>query len=160
MSVNFEIETTEIPVGRQGGSLTVRGLNTEDVTHLTINYLDDMKLSVAKYGERGSAIMQDRVADFVMELAKDFPSMVTEIISRCAETESPEDVQKIRRLPFIKQIEALKAIAVLSIDDGAIDLKKFVGIVANLLDAAGLSGGPLTTSLRTIISTSENPSPT
>lgn len=157
MAVNFEIETTEIKVGK--GSFTVRGLNTEDVTFLTMHYLDDMKLSVAKYGQKGQ-VPRDAVADLIMDLAKDFPLMVTEIISRCAEAESPEDVAKFRRMSFLKQIEALKAITVLTVDDGGIDLKKALGVVASLLEVSDLKPGPLMSLLQTTIATSANQSAT
>lgn len=158
MAVNFEIETTRIEVGKSG-YFTVRGMNSEDLTFLTVHYLEDMKALVAKYAEKG-VVQKSRVADLVMELAKDFPTMVVEIISRCAESQTAEDVEKFRRLSFVKQIEALKAIAVLSAEDGGIELGKVMGIVASLLEANGLKPGPLMTSLQTIIATSEKPSAT
>lgn len=159
MAVNFDIETTRIEVGSKGGFFTVRGMNSEDLTFLTVHYLEDVKALVAKYAERG-VIQKSRVADLVMELAKDFPTVVVEIISRCAEAESAEDVAKFRRLSFVKQIEALKAIALLTAEDGGIELGKVMGIVASLLEANGLKPGPLMTSLQTIIETSGKPSAT
>lgn len=154
MAVNFEIETTRIEVGSKGGFFTVRGMNSEDVTFLTMHYLDDMKTVVGKYAGKGGYLPKDRVADLVMDLAKDFPSMVVEIISRCAEATSPEDVEKFRRLSFVKQIEALKAIVLLTVEDGGVELGKLAGVVASLLEANGLKPGPLRASLQTIIETS------
>lgn len=159
MAVNFEIETTRIEVGTKGGYFTVRGMNSEDITFLTMHYMEDMKQTVAKYAGKG-VLPKDRVADLVMEVAKDFPSMVVEIISRCAEAESADDVQKFRRLSFVKQIEALKAIVLLTVEDGGVELGKLAGVVASLLEANGLKPGPLMTSLQTIIETSGNPSAT
>lgn len=159
MAVSFEIETTRIEVGTKGGFFTVRGMNSEDITFLTMHYLEDMKATVAKYAGKG-VLPRDRVADLVMEVAKDFPSMVVEIISRCAEAESAEDVQKFRRLSFVKQIEALKAIALLTVEDGGIELGKLAGVVASLLEANGLKPGPLMTLLQTTIETSGKPSAT
>jgi hypothetical protein len=159
MAVNFEIETTRINVGSSGGFFTVRGMNSEDLTFLTVHYLEDAKALVAKYATKG-VIQKSAVADLVMELAKDFPTMVVEIISRCAEADSAEDVEKFRRLSFVKQIEALKAIALLSAEDGGLELKKVAGVVASLLEANGLKPGPLMTSLQTIIETSGKPSAT
>lgn len=80
--------------------------------------------------------------------------MVVEIISRCSEATSPEDIEKFRRLSFIKQIEALKAIVLLTVQDSGIDLGKVAGAVASLLEANGLPSGPLTQSLQTIMETS------
>ena len=158
MAVNFEIETTRIEVGKSG-YFTVRGMNSEDITFLTMHYLEDMKATVAKYANKG-VLPKDRVADLVMEVAKDFPSMVVEMISRCAEAESAEDVEKFRRLSFVKQIEALKAIVFLTVEDGGVELGKVMGVVASLLEANGLKPGPLLTSLQTIIATSGKPSAT
>lgn len=159
MAVNFEIETTRIEVGKSGGFFTVRGMNSEDVTFLTMHYLEDMKTTVAKYASKG-VVQKSAVADLVMDLARDFPTMVVEIISRCAEADSAEDVEKFRRLAFVKQIEALKAIVLLTVEDGGIELGKLAGVVASLLEANGLKPGPLMTSLQTIIATSEKPSAT
>lgn len=156
MAVNFEIPTTEIPVGK--GNFTVRGMTSEDVTFLVTNYLADLKEVVARYGESG-VVPKNRVAEFCIEVAQHFPLMASEIISRCAESETTEDMKKIHNLPFPKQVQALKEIALLTAEDGA-DLKKVLGVVASLLEANGLKPGPLTASLQTIIGTSENQSPT
>lgn len=158
MAVNFEIPTTEIKVG--SGSFTVRGMNSEDLTFLVTHYLEDMKATVAKYGERaGGRIQKNRVADLVMDLVKDFPMMVVEIISRAAEADSAEDVEKFRRLSFVKQVEAVKAVALLTVEDGEVELKKVGAVLVSLLEANGLQLGPLAKSLQTIIETSENQSP-
>lgn len=157
MAANFEIETTRIAVG-ETGYFTVRGMNSEDITFLTVHYLEDMKATVAKYGTKG-VFPKNAVAELVMDLAKDFPSMVVEIISRCAESTSAEDIAKFRRLSFVKQIEALRAIALLSVADGGVELGKWAGFAANLLEANGLRPGPLMTLLQNTIATSANQSP-
>lgn len=158
MAVHFEIETTRIDVGTKGGYFTVRGLNTDDVTFLTVHYLEDIQKAVAKHGSKG-VLPRSQVADLVMDLARDFPSMTLEIISRAAEATSKEETEALRRMSFIKQMEALKAIAVLTVEDGGVELGKLFGVVASLLEANGLKLGPLTKSLQTIIGTSEKQSP-
>lgn len=158
MAVNFEIETKKIMVGSSGGFFTVRGINTEDMTFLTVNYLEDLKAAVAKYAGNG-VLPRDKVAALVMDVAKDFPMMVTEIISRCADAQSAEDVEKFRRLSFVKQIEALKEITLLTVQDSGVELGKLAGVLASLLEANGLKSGPLMTQLATIIETSEKQSP-
>lgn len=159
MAASFDIEMTRIEVGSKGGFFTVRGMNSEDITFLTVHYLEDMKATVAKYATKG-VVQKSAVADLVMEIVKDFPMMAVEIISRCAEATSAEDVEKFRRLSFVKQIEALKAIAILTAEDGGIELGKALGVVASLLEANGLKPGPLMSSLQTIIATSERGSAT
>lgn len=157
MAVNFEIPTTEIKVG--SGSFTVRGMNSEDLTFLVTHYLEDMKATVAKYGDKvSSRIQKNRVADLVMDLVKDFPMMVVEIISRAADSDSPEDVEKFRRLSFVKQVEAVKAVALLTVEDGEVELKKVGAVLVSLLEANGLQLGPLAKSLQTTIETYEKPS--
>lgn len=155
MSLDFENPTETVTVGK--GSFTVRGLNSEDVVFITTGYLEDLKNVLAKYGKT-THLPKSRVADLVMDVIKDFPMLATEIISRCAGAQSEADVAKIRDLTFIKQVEAMKHIALLSTEDGA-DLKKVLGVATSLMEANGLSLGPLRTSLQNIIGTFESPSP-
>lgn len=155
MSLDFENPTETISVGK--GSFTIRGLNSEDVVFITTGYLEDLKNVLAKYGKT-THLPKSGVADLVMDVIKDFPMLATEIISRCAGAKTEADVEKIRNLTFIKQVEAMKHIAFLSTEDGA-DLKKVMGVVTSLLEANGLSLGPLRTSLQNIIGMSENTSP-
>lgn len=154
MAANFEIPVREIKVGQ--GSFTVRGMNSEDLVFLTSGYLEDVKGIVAKHGEKrhGGLIPREQVADLLMDIAKGFPMMTAEIISRCAEAE--DQIDKFRQLSFMKQLEALKAIADLTAEDGGIELKKWGEVLASLLEASGLQLGPLTKSLQTIIETSAN----
>jgi hypothetical protein len=151
MAVNFEIATQRVPVGRSG-YFDVRGLNSEDVVYLTTTYLEDIKAVVAKYATRG-VVQKSAVADLVAEVAKDFPTMATEIISRCADATDPDSLTKFRNLSFVTQIKALKEIFILTAEDGGIELGKVAGFVASLLEANGLPPGPLTESLQTIIAT-------
>lgn len=152
MSVNFEIPTVTVKVGE--GEFTVRGMNSEEVVFLTQFYLEDLTNAVAKYGKK-SVQNRQSITAFVLDLAKDFPLMCAEIISRCAD--APEDVDKFRRLPFVKAAEAIKAIIDLSVEDGA-QLKKVAAGLVSLLEANGLQLGPLSEKLQTIIKASENPS--
>ena len=156
MAVNFEIPTETIKVGK-GGTFTVRGLDTEDVVFLTSVYLEDIKVLIAKFGNKSGVMPRSAVAELVMEIAKSFPMMTAEIVSRCAD--APDEVEKFRHLPFAKNIEALKAIAILSVEDGH-ELKNLAGGLASLLEANGLQLGPLSKSLQTIINQSEKPSAT
>jgi hypothetical protein len=156
MSADFEIPYVTIKVGKGGanGSFTVRGMNGDDVIFITTTYLEDLKKVLAKYGNT-PRLQKSRVADMVMEIIKDFPMLSVEIISRCADC--PGDTEKFRNLSFLKQIEALKAIVELSSDDddGQLLKKAGAGLVA-LLETNGLSLGPLSAQLRSIIGASVN----
>lgn len=158
MAANFEIPTETVTV--RGGSFTVRGMNSEDVVFLTSHYLEDLKTLVADYGKKqakGGVLPRAAVAELVMDIAQRFPMMSAEMISRCAD--APDQIDKFRQLSFVKQIEALKHIAVLSVEDGH-ELKKVGEVLASLLEANGLQLGPLRTRLQTIIKMSESPSAT
>lgn len=156
MSINFEIETRRINVGK--GYFTVRGMSADEITFLTMTYLNDMKAVVARYGD-SPTIQKNRVAELVMDVAKDFPGMVVEIISRCADATAPEDLQKFRQLAFPIQVLALKEIVLLTVEDGGIELGNAARLLASLLEANGLKPGPLTTLLQNTIATSEKASP-
>ena len=154
MAVNFEIETVRIKVGKEG-FFDVRGLNTEDLTYLTVEYIDDMKAAVAKYGKK--AIPADALGDMIMTIAKEFGPLSTEIISRAAD--APDDKKDdFRRLSFHVSIKALKAIFDLTMIDGGIELGNLGRAVAALLEVNGLKLGPLGTKLNDIISTAEKTS--
>ena len=138
MAANFEIPTTTITM--KTGEFTVRGLSAEDIVFMSQTYWDDAVKLVEKYGKKtGGVVPRSQVADLVLDLAKDFPSMAAEIISRCAD--APEHVDKFRRVSFVKQVEALKAIALLSVEDGH-ELKKWALGLVTLLEARGLLLGP------------------
>lgn len=154
MAVNFTIPTVNIPVGE--GSFDVRGVNSEDVVFLTTHYLEDIKQAVTDFGVSNKA-GRVKATELAMDLAKGFPLMAAEIISRCAD--QPDEIETYRRLSFAKQIVALKAIFDLSVENGA-DLKKVAGFVASLLEAKGFRLGPLSKELQSIIGASASTSPT
>jgi hypothetical protein len=148
VAVNFEIPSRRVKVGKDG-FFDVRGLNTEDLTHLTVHYLDDLKAAVAKYGRAGGAIPKDKMAEVLLDIAKDFPSMSSEIISRCAD--APEDQAKFRNLPFVASLNALKAITELTVEDGGVELKNFLAGLVAMLEVNGIKLGPLGTQLKNTI---------
>jgi len=146
MAVNFEIEVRRIKVGKDG-YFDVRGINAEDLTFLTTTYIDDLKAAVSKHGKRGGRVPPDKVAEVLLDLAKSFPSLSAEIISRAAD--APDETDKFRRLPFPVTLAALKAITELSIQDGGVELKNLVAGLGAMLEANGVQLGPLPTHLKT-----------
>lgn len=154
MSADFEIPTAVIKVGK--GSFTVRGMNSEDVVMLTSVYFEDLKRLVADFGVKDGVVPANKVQELVLSVVKTFPMMTAEMISRCAD--APEQLEKFRNLSFVKNIEAIKAIMDLSVEDGH-DLKKLGEGLISLLEANGQKLGPLRTLLQNIIKTSANQSP-
>lgn len=154
MAVNFTISTRRVDMSK-GQFFDVRGMNTEDFTYLTTTFLEDMKAAVAEHGKLGR-ITKDRAAHTIMEVAKGFPTMVAEIISRCAD--APDRVDDFRNLPFPVVIKALKEIVELTVEDGGVELGNLLAAVAALLETNGLSLGPLGTQLNDIIGSVEKTS--
>lgn len=151
MAVQFEIERRRIKVGRDG-FFDVRGINADDLVYLTKFSLDDIKAAVAKHGRTGGSIPRDKMADAVLDIAQSFPTLTTEIISRCAE--APEEQDKFRQLPFAITISALKAILELSVEDGGVELKNLAAGLVAVLETNGIHLGPLGTQLRNTIAQS------
>jgi ABC-type antimicrobial peptide transport system ATPase subunit len=150
MAVNFEIPTETISVGQ--GSFTVRGLNSEDVTHLVTAYYEDLAKIVDRFGKKATdgQVQSSQVVELALDMAAHFPMLVAEIISRAADAEG--EIDKFRQLSFVKQIEALRAISRLSVEDGR-ELKKWAEGLASLLETGNVQLGPLAKSLQTIIRT-------
>ncbi len=156
MAISFTIQRTRVTVGKDG-YFDVRGISAEDLTFLTTFYLNDLKALAMQHA--GGRIPADKMAEVIIDLAKSFPTMVTEIIIRCAGAEE-EDREKFADLPFAVTIRAVKAIADLSLVDGGVELGNLLAAIAAQLDAVGLKSGPLMNSLSGIISGAVKTSPT
>lgn len=152
MAVNFEIPIERITF--KGGFFDVRGMNSEDVSWLMREHIEQAKTVIAQYGqkfERGR-IPTNAVTELALDLVQLFPQMAAEIISRCAD--APDEWQKFQNIPVVVQAKALHAIMVLTTDDGP-ELKNLMGALVSLLEAKGLQLGTLGKSLQTIINSSE-----
>ncbi len=156
MSLNFEVPYETLPVGK--GSIQLRALNGEDTIQLIENYLDDIKAVLTKHGQK-SSVPSSQLNAIIMDIAKSFPSMAVEIISRAAESVDIESMEKIRKLSFMKQIAALRIVFKLSTEDSEDELKNFGAVLVSLLESRGIQLGPLTARLQTIINQSENQLP-
>lgn len=154
MAVQFEIEFRRIKVGKSG-FFDVRGINADDLTYLTTFSLDDIKAAIAKHG-RGGLVPRDKSTDVILDVAKSFPTLASEIISRCAE--APDDQDKFRQLPFPVTISALKAIMELSVEDGGVELKNLAAGLVAMLETNGIHLGPLGTQLKNTIMGSDQTS--
>lgn len=134
------------------GSFNVRGMNTDDLTFLVSNYLEDMVNALIQFGEKqGDDVSRfvDRAAwpELLLVLTQDFPELVTEIISRCAE--APEHIAMFRKLAFPVQLQALHAIVELTTEDAG-GLGNLWAALRILLETRGLRLGPLAKNLQSI----------
>lgn len=148
---HFEIGEKLIESRR--GSFMVRGMNTDDLTFLVTNYLEQMVRALQQFGKEhgddGATLLETKaLGELFLILTTGFPELVAEIISRCADR--PDLVETVRRMAFPIQVQALAAITELTIEDAG-GLGNLTAVLRSLLETRGLQVGPLTTSLRTII---------
>ena len=156
MSANFTIQTETIKFS--GGTFTVRGINTEDFTLLSQDYIEDLKLAVSRHATPSGRIRPDKKADVILDVASHFPKMAAEIISRCAE--APEMIDQFRQLPIMVTVRALDQIFRLTMQDGGPELGKAAAGLASILEVNGLKLGPLANRLKATIETAANTSHT
>ena len=163
MAVNFTIETRRIVVKKAKSEdeeeqfFDVRGLNTEDFTFLTTEYLEDIAQAVARAAGPSGRIHPSKRQEVISDIASQFPDLAAETISRCAEAR--EDKAKFRQLGVLVTMNALAAIYELTVLDGGADLGKVGGGLASLLEAQGLKLGPLANQLKNTIESAAKMSP-
>lgn len=148
---HFEIGQTLIETKR--GSFWVRGMNTEDLTFLVVNYLEDVMRAMIEFGNKSdedqlSVLDRSRWPEFMLMLTQGYPELVSEMISRCAD--AADHIERFRRLPFPVQLQAMHAIAVLTTEDAG-GLGNLVAALRTLLETRGLRLGPLAKNLQNII---------
>jgi hypothetical protein len=147
----YEIPT--LPVLAKGEPIFhVRGLDVEDLTFLAQNYLEDIRNAIVMYGVNKQRVAaRQNLNELVLLAAKDFPPLVAEIISRAAG--EPGQTDKVRRMPFMIQIMALKNVLTLTTEEAG-GLKNLIAVLAAALeiDQTKLPGvTELTTRLQAII---------
>ncbi len=148
---HFEIGEKLIESRR--GSFMVRGMNTEDLTFLVTNYLEDLILAITQFGKdhdvSGQTLIEKKaLPELFFILTNGFPLLTAELISRCAD--KPELLETVRRMAFPVQIQALAAITELTTEDAG-GLGNLLAAIRSLLETRGLHLGPLAKNLQTII---------
>ncbi len=156
MAISFTVETKRVTVGK-GGYFDVRGLSADDLTYLTAHFLEDLKSMAIDFSV--TKFKADQRAEMILAIAKSFPGLCAEVVSRCADA-SEDDRPQFMRLPFVATIRALKAITDLTLEDGGVELGNLLAAIAAHLDAAGVESGPLMKSLSATISAVAKMSPT
>lgn len=137
---NYTAPRTVIELGNDN-SLSVRGLNLEDISYLVQVHQGDVDNLVSAFrGAVGDAKTADGVAaavqadgdKMVFSLIQQFPLLAANLIATAAD--EPEAWDAATKLPVPKQIEALIAIAKNTFED--VDgFKKFVGNVSAVLQS-------------------------
>lgn len=153
-----EYEIPTLPIMSRGKEIfRVRGLDVEDLTFLAQNYLGDIKQAVEAFGRsKARVIERQSINEFALIAAKDFPALTAEIISRAADESGQAD--KVRRMPWIIQLTALKDIIVLSTEEAG-GLKNLLAALVAALEIDQQKLGKVATYLQSIIGNSVKTSP-
>lgn len=105
--------TADVPLNSEI-SITVRGLGLDDLSHLIANHLDGISKAADLYSRSKADIFATKnMQGFILTLAKDFPGLVSEVISVACDEPDAKDV----KLPFPIQLRALTEIVKLTLED-------------------------------------------
>lgn len=142
----FKPITSSIPLPGDNPAITVRGLGLEDFGLLIENHL----AAVTEAAERYAAMKRDIYAKqnlqgFMLVLAREFPSLATEVISVAADEPELRDF----KLPIGPQMAALAEIARLTLMDAG-GLGNLLAILGTTLQSVG--GDSLVESLKPMLS--------
>ncbi len=144
---DYKAPTIMIPTG-DGQERPVRGLALEDLTDLVINHLDELMDITALYVQmQKDVIAVTNMTDIVMVIAKQFPDMLSEVISMV--TDTPE--LRGKRLPVGLQMAIVKASISLTIQDAG-GLGNLSAILQNAIQAAVAGRGEVSHKLQDILS--------
>lgn len=95
-------------------TVAVRGLNLDDIMGLLPGHLDHLSKIAELYAQHKQSVFSGRALhDFIISIAKDFPSLVSEVISVAADEPDARDVKLSTGL----QLSVLTAIFKLTIED-------------------------------------------
>jgi hypothetical protein len=110
---DFKVPTADIPLNKEI-SITVRGLGLDDLSCLVATHLDSISKAAELYNRSKEDIFATaNMQGFILTLAKDFPGLVSEVISIAADEPDAKDV----KLPFPIQLRALTEISRLTLED-------------------------------------------
>lgn len=105
--------TVDVPTG-DGEERPVRGLSLEDLTALVTSHMDELMEIATIYVQSQKDVMAaTNMTDVVMVAVRQFPNIVSEVISMVTDTPSLRGV----RLPVGLQIKVLQAAMRLTLED-------------------------------------------
>lgn len=128
---DYEIPRTKVPLPGKAVDgakpfFEVRGLCADDLTFLISQHIGPITKAVQLYQEsRADILATGNMQGFIMTLTRDFPHLVSEVISAATDSLDDETRKIAARLPISVQLAAMSEIAKLSIEE--------VGGLKNLL---------------------------
>jgi len=128
---DYKAPTAEIPLGG-GATGEVRGLNADDLSILLTNHLEAISKAVALYAaQKRSQFSNANLHAFVIETAREFPALISEVISLAAD----EPTIKDKKIALGVQLSALSEIVRLTLDEVG-GLGNLMLVLANLANGA------------------------
>ena len=132
-----EILRAAVPLGR-GKQFMVRGITAEDLTFLvTMHHAPITKAVKLWQDSREDIFTSKNLTGFILTLVKDFPDLVSEVISAAADSLDDETRAVARKLPVTTQILAINEIVRLTMEE-ADGIKN---LLAELREKIGASNG-------------------
>ena len=124
---DYQPPSIDVPLGG-GATGQVRGLNVDDLSVLITNHLEPIVKATELYAKSKTEVFtQVSLHAFVLSIAKEFPSLVTEVISLAAD----EPSLRGKKIALGVQIAALDAITKLTLEEMG-GLGNLSLVVANL----------------------------
>jgi hypothetical protein len=112
-----EIMRSPVPLGR-GKQFMVRGITADDLTFLvSLHHGPITKALVSWQESRQDVFKKDNLTSFLLTLVKDFPDLVSEVISAATDSLDDETRAVAKKLPITVQVMALNEIAKLTLEE-------------------------------------------
>ena len=128
----------------------VRGLGLEDFSQLIVSHLDDlMNMTTLYIQSQKDVFAATNMTEVVMLAVRDFPKMVTEVISMATDTPELRNV----RLPAGVQFKIIEATVRLTMEDAG-GLGNLSAMLQNAVQAAVAGRGEVSRKLQDILSQS------
>lgn len=147
---DYSPPTTMVPMGTGGKEGPVRGLSLEDLGALIANNLDAMiQFTEVFIRTQKDVLAVTNYTDMMVLAARDFPALVSEVISLA--TDTPE--LRTKNLPATLQLNILAACAKLTVEDAG-GLGNLSAMLQSAVRAAVAGRGEVSQKLKGILSPS------
>lgn len=123
-----------------GQSFDVRAVSTNDLMMLVAEHGSSLGLLFGKLTSGGRApgsVSSDMVKQIIFDLAREFPSIASEVIALASDSYDAEGIAMARDLPITTQVEAIETVFHMTFSSEG-EVKKFVESLTRML--VGVSG--------------------
>lgn len=127
-----ELKLPTREVATQAGTLTVRGLSTQDIILAASEYGPQMALLFSRVEAIKDEMIRKDVTGLINSLGREVPGLMAAIIALACDDYSPATVKLAAKLPFPAQAELIEAIFHLTFHSEA-EVKKLVESVARMI---------------------------